>query len=83
GWAGTKQAACVSAMFILVNSIAGVAGHLASVRFLPDMIYILGFAAVLGGTIGSYMGSRRFANATLYQLLAVVLVIAGVKFVVI
>ena len=83
GWAGTKQTAGVSAMFILVNSIAGIAGHLASVKFLPDMIYILGFAAVLGGTIGSYMGSRRFANATLYQLLAVVLVIAGVKFMIV
>ena len=81
GWAGTKQTAGVSALFILVNSIAGIAGHLSSVKFLPDDIYILGFAAVLGGTIGSYMGSRRFANATLYQLLAVVLVIAGVKFI--
>ncbi|MFZ3167128.1 MAG: sulfite exporter TauE/SafE family protein [Candidatus Methanoperedens sp.] len=83
GWAGTKQTAGVSAMFILVNSIAGIAGHLSSVKFLPDTIYILGFAAVLGGTIGSYMGSRRFANATLYQLLAVVLVIAGVKFMIV
>ena len=83
GWAGTKQTAGVSAMFILVNSIAGIAGHLTSVKFLPDVIYILGFAAVLGGTIGSYMGSRIFANATLYQLLAIVLVIAGVKFIVV
>ncbi|NJD54215.1 MAG: sulfite exporter TauE/SafE family protein [Candidatus Methanoperedens sp.] len=83
GWAETKQAAGVSAVFILVNSIAGIAGHLTGVRFLPDTIYILGFAAVLGGTIGSYMGSRRFANETIYQLLAVVLVIAGVKFMIV
>ncbi|HEX7628060.1 MAG TPA: sulfite exporter TauE/SafE family protein [Candidatus Methanoperedens sp.] len=83
GWAGTKQTAGVSAMFILVNSIAGIAGHLTSVKFLPDVIYILGFAAVIGGTIGSYMGSRRFANATIYQMLAVVLVIAGVKFMIV
>lgn len=80
GWAGTKQTAGVSAMFILVNSISGMAGHITGVKFLPDMIYILGLAAVLGGTIGSYMGSRRFANATLYQLLAVVLLIAGVNY---
>ena len=83
GWAGTKQAAGVSAVFILVNSIAGIAGHLAGVKFLPDVIYILGFAAVLGGLIGSYMGSRRFANETIYQLLAVVLFIAGVKFMIV
>ena len=83
GWAGTRQTAGVSAMFILVNSIAAIAGHLSSVRFLPDDIYMLGFAAVLGGTIGSYMGSRMFANGTLYQLLSVVLVIAGMKFIII
>jgi uncharacterized membrane protein YfcA len=82
GWAGTKQTAGVSAAFILVNSIAGIAGYSASVRFLPDDIEILAFAAVLGGAIGSYMGSRRFANPALYSLLAVVLVIAGLKFMV-
>ncbi len=83
GWAGTKQTAGVSAMFILVNSIAGMAGHLASVKYLPDDIETMAFAAVAGGAIGSHLGSRRFANATLYQLLAVVLVIAGAKFMIV
>lgn len=80
GWAGTKQTASVSAAFILVNSIAGLAGHLASVKFLPPEIYMWAFAAMAGGIIGSGLGSRRFANATLYSLLALVLVIAGLKF---
>ncbi|MCZ7398623.1 MAG: sulfite exporter TauE/SafE family protein [Candidatus Methanoperedens sp.] len=79
GWARTKETAGVSAAFILVNSIAGISGHLASVKFLPDVIYPWAFAAVLGGIIGSSLGSRRFVNATLYRLLAVVLVIAGAK----
>jgi len=79
GWARTKETAGVSAAFILVNSIAGISGHLASVKFLPDVIYPWAFAAVLGGIIGSRLGSRRFVNATLYRLLAVVLVIAGAK----
>lgn len=79
GWAGTKQTAGVSAAFILVNSIAGIAGHVSSVKFLPDVIYPWAFAAVLGGLIGSHLGSRRFVNATLYRLLAAVLVIAGAK----
>lgn len=83
GWAGTKQTAGVSAAFILVNSIAGIAGHLTSVKFLPDAIGYWAFAAVLGGVIGSHMGSRRFSNAILYQLLAVVLVIAGAKFMIV
>jgi uncharacterized membrane protein YfcA len=79
GWAKAKQTAGVSAAFILVNSIAGIAGHLASVKFLPDAVHLWGIAAVLGGIIDSRLGSRRFVNATLYRLLAVVLIIAGAK----
>ncbi len=79
GWAGTKETAGVSAAFILVNSVAGISGNLAGVKFLPDVIYPWAFAAVFGGLIGSSLGSRRFVNATLYRLLAVVLVIAGAK----
>lgn len=79
GWAKTKQTAGISAAFILVNSIAGISGHLASVKFLPDAIYTWAIAAALGGIIGSSLGSQRFVNATLYRLLAVVLVIAGAK----
>ncbi|MGB8217825.1 MAG: sulfite exporter TauE/SafE family protein [Candidatus Methanoperedens sp.] len=82
GWAGTKETAGVSAAFILVNSIAGISGNLASVKFLPDVIYPWAFAAVLGGLIGSRLGSRRFVNATLYRLLAIVLVIAGAKLII-
>ncbi|MFA4956211.1 MAG: sulfite exporter TauE/SafE family protein [Candidatus Methanoperedens sp.] len=79
GWAKTKQTAGVSAAFILVNSIAGISGHLSSVKFLPESVYPWAIAAVLGGIIGSSLGSRRFVNTTLYRLLAVVLVIAGAK----
>jgi len=79
GWAKTKQTAGISAAFILVNSIAGISGHLSSVKILPDSIYLWAIAAVLGGIIGSRLGSQRFVNATLYRLLAVVLVVAGAK----
>jgi uncharacterized membrane protein YfcA len=82
GWARTKETAGVSAAFILVNSIAGISGHLASVKFLPEIIYPWVFAAVLGGIIGSCLGSRKFVNITLYRLLAVVLVIAGLKLII-
>ncbi|MCX9024765.1 MAG: sulfite exporter TauE/SafE family protein [Candidatus Methanoperedens sp.] len=82
GWAGTKETAGVSAAFILVNSIAGISGNLASMKFLPDVIYPWAFAAVFGGLIGSRLGSRRFVNITLYRLLAVVLVIAGAKLII-
>jgi uncharacterized membrane protein YfcA len=38
--------------------------------------------AVAGGTLGSWLGSRRFPVRTIQLMLAVVLVIAGLKLVV-
>ncbi|HEY0171110.1 MAG TPA: sulfite exporter TauE/SafE family protein [Pyrinomonadaceae bacterium] len=79
GWAETRQASGVAAAFILVNSVAGLAGHMASVRMVPDSIYMWGAAAVAGGLVGTEMGRRRLATVTLRRLLAAVLVIAGLK----
>ncbi len=79
GWANPRQAAGVSAPFILVNSIAGLLGQLSNVVNLPSVLPLWAIAAVVGGWIGSEYGSRRFKNTLLQQVLAVVLVIAGLK----
>jgi uncharacterized membrane protein YfcA len=78
-WAGTKNAAAVSALFILVNSSAGLLGNLSSTRRFPVLAIALGVAAALGGAAGSYYGSRKFNHTTIKRLLAVVLLIAGLK----
>jgi uncharacterized membrane protein YfcA len=78
-WAETKQAAGISAMFILVNSIAGLLGSYAQIQSLPPNIWLWVAAAAVGGIIGSTLGSRYFAIITLRRILSVVLVIAGVK----
>ena len=78
-WADMRRTAAVSAAFILVNSIAGLAGNLASVRFLPPQITIWALAAALGGFVGSELGSRRVAPTALRYLLALVLIVAGCK----
>ena len=79
GWAETKESAGVSAAFILVNSIAGIIGLLTKPVVLPNMTFYWAIAAVVGGLIGSELGSKRLGNPTLRRLLAVVLVIAGGK----
>ncbi len=79
GWAGTKRTSAIAAAFILVNSIAGLLGRLSSVALLPAQIPYWGAAAVLGGWIGAEYGSKRLANPLIRKLLAVVLVIGGVK----
>jgi hypothetical protein len=78
-WSETKQAAGISAMFILVNSLAGIAGNFAQVTTLPSNVWIWIAAAVGGGIIGSTLGAKRFNSLMLRRVLAVVLLFAGVK----
>jgi uncharacterized protein len=78
-WATTKTAAAVSALFILVNSVSGLAGNYASTAYLPSFMWLLVLSAVVGGAIGSYCGSSRFDHLLIKRLLSVVLCIAGAK----
>jgi uncharacterized membrane protein YfcA len=78
-WARTKQASATSALFILVNSIAGLVGFVSAKQSVPSLAMVLAAAAIAGGAIGSYLGSRRFPVRTICVLLASVLIIAGVK----
>jgi uncharacterized protein len=78
-WSETKTAAGVSAMFILVNSISGLAGNYRQALELPSSVWFWIAAAVAGGIIGSSLGSRRFNSLTLRRVLALVLVFAGIK----
>jgi len=78
-WAPPKPTAAVSAAFIWVNSAAGLLGHWTSVAMIPAFSLAWGVAAIAGGIIGSGQGSRRLASVTLRRLLAVVLVVAGLK----
>jgi uncharacterized membrane protein YfcA len=83
-WADPRTTAAVSAPFILINSVAGIAGQMRSGQFHPLRTLPLEFllwaaAAIMGGLIGSYFGARRLSNPLLRGLLALVLLIAGVK----
>ena len=82
GWAGTKQTSAVAAPFILVNSIAGLAGtFIARSASLPGNVWILVCAVLVGGWLGAEYGSRRFTNPLIRRMLAVVLALAGTKMV--
>lgn len=78
-WAHIRQAAAVSALFILVNSVAGLVGYFSAKHSIPTLGLLLAAAAIIGGTIGSRLGSRHFPTRTISILLATVLTIAGVK----
>jgi uncharacterized protein len=82
-WSDTKTAAGVSAMFILVNSISGLAGNYSQVIGLPPNVWIWVAVAIVGGVVGSTLGAKRFDSLTLRRMLALVLLFAGVKLVLI
>ena len=79
GWADPKQAAAVSAPFILINSIGGLAGNLTSTRQLDPIALPLLGAAIVGGFLGSHLGSRRLPVSAIRRTLALVLAVAGAK----
>jgi len=80
-WAHVREAASVSALFILVNSLSGLAGYARSGRGLPDVAWPLAAAVAAGGFIGARLGSQHLPVRGITALLAGVLVIAGAKLV--
>lgn len=81
-WSGARAAAGMSSVFILGNSISGLAGNVAAVQGLPGPLPIWLVAVALGGLAGAELGARRLGTAGLRRALAVVLVIAALKLIV-
>jgi uncharacterized membrane protein YfcA len=78
-WADQKQTAAISALFIFVNSLAGLAGQFTKgIHFTADMYAYVAIAFV-GGLCGAYFGALKFKQAILKNVLATVLVLAAYK----
>jgi hypothetical protein len=78
-WTDMKQTAAISALFIFVNSLAGLGGQFTKgIQFSHDM-YLYVAVAFAGGLCGAYFGARRFKQTLLKYLLAVVLMLAAYK----
>ena len=73
--------ALVSAAFILLNSLAGLAGNPASLTHLPESLPVFAGAVILGGLLGAELGSRRLGTPAFRRMLAMVLLVAGAKLV--
>jgi uncharacterized membrane protein YfcA len=79
GWATVREAAGLSSAFILVNSLAALAGNFTTVRYLPEEIGVWTVAAAVGGLLGAEVGSRLVPVRAMQFLLALLLVVAAVK----
>lgn len=82
-WLQPKDAAGVSAAFILVNSLAGLAGLMLreGPSALPawSQLAPMTLAVMAGGWLGAWCGSSRFEPLWIRRILAGVLVLASAK----
>ena len=79
GWETPRHTSGVAAGFILLNSLAGLAGNLAAVRALPGEMPILIGAVAAGALLGTWLGVERLPRERLLQALGLVLAVAGFK----
>jgi len=80
-WGKLKEVAATSALFIFVNSFSGLFG-LVSKGYTPEpAVWTWIAVAFTGGVFGGYFGSQRFSEPVLRYVLALGLLIAGVKLV--
>ena len=80
-WATPKTVAATSAIFIWVNSVAGLAGAGISGQLNLDLGILASFAFVvlIGGFIGSFYGSKISSQSTIQKLLVIVILVAASK----
>ena len=80
-WATPKGAAATSALFIWVNSLAGLSGATLSGQLVLDVDTLLPFvvAVLVGGFVGSRYGADIAPQIVVRRLLIVVLVLAAMK----
>jgi len=80
-WTNVKNASGVAALFILINSISALAGHITAYQYIDGNITYWVVAVVFGGIIGSRIGTSAVRNKVVIALLFIVLMTAGIKFV--
>ncbi len=78
-WTDMKQTALISALFIFLNSTAGLTGLMTKGVNMEPVLYIWIGVAFAGGLIGSRIGSRVLSQDILRKVLGMVLLIAGIK----
>lgn len=80
-WSETKTAAGVSAVFIVVNSLSGLAGRAISAELDCGVLLPLVVPGTIGGLIGAQLGAKKLSAPVLRKVLAAVLLIASFKLV--
>ena len=78
-WSNQKQTAAISAIFIFLNSMAGIAGQLKTGFSVSPQIVSIVIFVLLGGSLGAYMGAVKLPPKNMKYILAGVLILAAGK----
>ena len=78
-WEEPRRTSGVVAAFILLNSIAGLAGNVSSVGHLPSQLPLFLASVGAGALLGTWLGVERLPRPWLLRTLGAVLIVAGAK----
>jgi uncharacterized membrane protein YfcA len=79
-WGDAKKISALASLFILVNSISGLAGQLVRYPLIDwNFILPLALAVFLGGQVGSRLGALRFNPLYIKRITALLILIAGIN----
>jgi len=80
-WDAARKIAATASVFILANSLAGLAGQLTHLP--PNLnwprVVLLGCAVLLGGQLGARVSMARFDPLLIRRVTAVLVLVAGVE----
>lgn len=77
GWADAQKATGIAACFIVVNSLAGLAGRASSLLALPDFLPWLALAAILGALVGTTLSLTQLNKKGVLRVMGAVLGVAA------
>ena len=78
-WEEPRRTSGVVAAFIFLNSVAGLAGDVASVGHLPRELPLFLVSVGAGALLGTWLGVERLPRTWLLRTLGAVLTVAGAK----
>ena len=83
-WDNARQIAATCSLFILVNSLAGILGHIQKLNHLSRLgdavsYWPLLLAVIAGGFIGNHMGVFRLSETALKRATGVLILIVAVR----
>lgn len=79
GWSDMRKASGITSVFILCNSMAGLAGNYTSIGAVGHQTWLYAGAVLIGATAGTYLGISAFAKTAILRALGAVLMIASAK----